>query len=275
MQNLSVQQLCEKINLPEQESLAAQQYIQSNCDSVNLCANKMRKGKLNCLKKLSPVARLASTLVAATKAYDDYLSLGICDDVFFDTMSDIRVWCENDRQRYSRTGLENIWWLSKHVRLKIFKIGRLQFEFSRFYFLPTTTLSQFAKCPYRLGEKCLTVHIPQGAPLLFEQCKESIKNAKAFFAKYFPDFSFRAITTHTWLLNPDFAKVLSDKSNIVKFASLFTVCGYSRDTDMNARRVFGYGTAREDYVPFNALSLYTLERLNKGKPLYSYLGYLK
>lgn len=157
--------------------------------------------------------------------------------------------------------------------MKIFRIGRLQYEFSRFAILPHAGIKNILKCPYRMGEKCITLHIPQGEKLDTDSCLYSLKSANAFFETFFPEYEYRCYTVITWLLNPDLVNVLGSESNIVKFGKMFTLLGRVPDSDMNERRVFGYKKDRANYVADNALRKYTLNRIKKGKPLYSYNGY--
>ena len=251
--------------------------------ALSLCsANKKRfekyksyllKGKSGKLNGLDALSKLAAVLYTLPEVYRNYVKKGIPAEVFFDTFSDIAIWCHNAYVQYCVNGLVNIHWIAKHLSMKIFRIGRLQYEFSRFAVLPHAGIKNVLKCPYRMGEKCITLHIPQGEKLDTDSCLYSLKSANAFFETFFPEYEYRCYTVITWLLNPDLVKVLGSDSNIVKFGKMFTLLGYVADSDMNERRVFGYKKDRANYVADNALRKYTLDRIKKGKPLYSYNGY--
>ena len=247
------------------------------CNADKACFEKYKtyllNGKSEKLKKLSALEKLAAVLYTLPAVYGNYKKHDIPEDIFFDTFSDIKVWCDNAFEQYGVKGLVNIHWLAKHLSMKIFKIGRLQYEFSKFAILPHVGIKNVLKCPYRLGEKCVTLHIQQGEKLDTRRCFDSLKSANAFFEKYFPDYKYRCYTVITWLLNPDLENVLGSDSNIVKFGKMFTLLGRAPDSDMNERRVFGYKKDRENYVADNALRRYVLDRINKGKPLYSYNGF--
>lgn len=212
-------------------------------------------------------------LSALPHVFENYARKGIPERIFFDTFSDVKIWCDNAFEQYGKRGLVNIRWIAKHVSMKIFRIGRLQYEFSRFAILPHAKISEVLKCPYRLGEKCVTLHIPQGEKLDNDACVKSLGEANAFFTKYYPAYKYRCYTVITWLLDPDLEKVLGSDSNIVRFGKMFTLLGYVPDSDMNERRVFGYAKDRANYVADNALRKYTLDRIKNGKPLYSYNGF--
>ena len=74
------------------------------------------------------------------------------------------------------------------------------------------------------GEPTINIHIPSGSPLDPEACRASVRDAQAFFKTYLPDWPIahaKAMVTATWLLYPDFLKILPKDSNIVGFQKLF------------------------------------------------------
>lgn len=233
----------------------------------------LMKGKPKKLRKANAVAKLAAVLAALPSTYADYAERGIPDEIFFDTFRDISVWCENGYKQYGEKGLNNVKWLARHLTMRLFKLGRLQFEFSRFVVIPNAGLGNILKCPYRLGEKCIAVHIPQGEKLDYARVLDSFKQADEFFTEFYPEYRYRVYNTVSWLLNPEFTEVLGSDSNIARFGKLFTLLGRAPDCDMNERRVFGYEKDRAHYAPRNALQLYTLNRIEAGLPLWSYNGY--
>lgn len=88
------------------------------------------KAKINALSKLffpfpdilkgqSDMVRLAVVLKSFERTHDFYKSKIISDDVFYDTIKDAAVWCENNQNN----GLKNYRWLHNHASGKLFKIG--------------------------------------------------------------------------------------------------------------------------------------------------------
>ncbi len=74
------------------------------------------------------------------------------------------------------------------------------------------------------GDPTINIHIPSGSPLDPEACRASVRDAPVFFRTYLPDWPIaraKAMTTGTWLLYPDFQKILPEGSNIVGFQKLF------------------------------------------------------
>ena len=74
------------------------------------------------------------------------------------------------------------------------------------------------------GDPTLNIHIPSGSPLDPEACRASVRDATVFFKTYLPDWPIaraKAMVCGTWLLYPDFQKILPGNSNIVGFQKLF------------------------------------------------------
>lgn len=270
---MNTKEICTKLALDKTLYEPALEWIEKNKEFCNKNYIYLLKGSADKFKKLDNIAKLGIVLYTLPYTYDNYMAKGIDENIFFDTMSDIKIWCTNDFDRYGKYGLDNIYWIAKHLSMKIFRLGRLQYEFSRFLILPHAKLKDIIRCPYHLGEKCITLHIPQGEKLDHDMCLKSLAMAKDFFAKYYPDYKYRCYTVITWLINPDFESILGKESNIVKFGKMFNLLGYVPDSDMNERRVFGYQKDRAGYVPDNALRAYTLARIQNNQPLYSYNGY--
>lgn len=267
--------ICRLTGLDVDETSAVLDVVSEYPEETALFAAKMRRGNVSALKKRPADFRLAVTVKAALLALGEYRSRGIPDEIFADTFSDIAVWSGNDRARYGEIGLHNVGWLRKHVSLRIFKIGRLQYEFGRFIAPPFGGIGNFFRALPLTGKRTLNLHIQQGEPLSPAACDSSFESAEEFFATYYPDFCPAAYTICSWVVNPHLADVVGEYANTVRFGRRFTLLGAFPDTDMNARRLFGYGTPREEYKGDNALRAYALSRLDEGKPLLSYFGYIK
>ena len=61
----------------------------------------------------------------ACETYEKYQRAGIGDRVFFDTFSDIAVWCQVCFRRYGEYGIQEYEWLWRHVEMTLFRLGRL------------------------------------------------------------------------------------------------------------------------------------------------------
>ena len=74
------------------------------------------------------------------------------------------------------------------------------------------------------GDPTINIHIPSGSPLDPGACRASVRDAQVFFRTYLPEWPIakaKAMVCGTWLLYPDFRKILPKDSNIVGFQKLF------------------------------------------------------
>ncbi len=157
----------------------------------------------------------------AADAHEEYLLRGIGDDVYFDTFSDLRIWCMGCARDYGEYGIEEYNWLQEHVQLRLFRLGRLQFQpypIDREVRIDGRTVFRH--------QIVLNVHIPEGQPLDPIAVEESFARAAAFFRGISPVFM-----CHSWLLDPALADMLPTDSNILRFQRHFRIY----DVDAKAR----------------------------------------
>ena len=148
---------------------------------------------------------------------EKYRRLGISDTIFNDTMSDIDIWRENCRRQKGIDGLAEYQWLYLHMELKIFRLGRLQFQ----------------PIPYG-DEVALNVHIPQGEPLSYEAVWDSYRQAYVFFHGMTDLF-----VCTSWLLSPALGEILPESSNIIRFQKDYHITALEPDSRQCEKRVFG------------------------------------
>ena len=200
-------------------------------ESIELIAQSCRVKGFHILKSKSSIIRLAVILSLAVKVKGEYDDAGIDERVYYDTMSDIRLWCES----CGNNGLENSNWLKNHVSFELFRLGRLQFQF----YECNGKAMLYKKLPFDCGEKVVYVHIPRGEKLEKEKCIESLKKADDFFKKHFPSYSYSYYFCESWLLYEGNRDFMAQNSNIVSFMSLFDI-RYSVKIDKQAiERIYG------------------------------------
>lgn len=199
------------------------------------------------LEEESDLTRLAVILQCLDSTKAMYDRRGISEEVFYDTMSDIRIWCENNGNR----GLENYEWLTSHVRAEIFRIGRLQYQLG----ICDDPALDYSRLPFEQGEKLINVHIPQGEKLSYESCVDSLKQGEVFLKTYFPEYSFRYFLCESWLLYDQNRDFMREGSNILRFSSLFDHAYSVRgDDDQAIERIFGRRERSvEDYPEHTSL----------------------
>lgn len=205
--------------------------LNADGEKISLLTKKCKSDGFSCLKKQNDLIRLAVCVKYAEYTKEEYERLGISDKIFYDTMSDIAVWCENNDNK----GLKNTSWIKNHLQCELFKIGRLQFQL---YPCKNKTLN-YSKMPFKYGDNLIYIHIPQGEKLVYADCVDSLKQANKFFEKYFGEYSYRYYFCESWLLFDENYLFMQSSSNILQFQSLFEIVG-SLPIDVQAiERIFG------------------------------------
>ena len=64
----------------------------------------------------------------AIDLYDKYVSENIDLSIYYDTIDDLRIWANNCLKETGVYGLKEVYWVNEHLRMRIFKLGRLQFQ---------------------------------------------------------------------------------------------------------------------------------------------------
>ena len=91
----------------------------------------------------------------------------------------------------------------------------------------------------------MEIHIPATGPLIRKECEESIKQAREFFARYFPDFGYPYFYCHSWLLDTELIKYLPVDSNILQFQKMFEIVTEEESDDI-LKFVFTWDTTRDN-----------------------------
>jgi hypothetical protein len=90
------------------------------------------------------------------------------------------------------------------------------------------------------GDPTLDLHIPQDGPMDHQHCGEALRQALAFYPRYYPALPApRAFTCYTWLLDPQYSDLLPPTSNIVRFQREFRCFPLPSDDLDPFFRVFG------------------------------------
>lgn len=171
---------------------------------------------------------LTFSLQTACDVYEIYKENGISDTIFNDTFYDITIWCEECYRKYGFYGLEEAKWIANSINMKLFRLGRLQFE-------PVMLEEPLIGRDINLaaGSQVLNVHIPAGEKMDYAACLKSFEMAKEFFGD-----SYVAYMCDSWLLSPVLKDFLPGNSNIVKFQNLFEVIKVYRDYPQGEGRIF-------------------------------------
>lgn len=191
---------------------------------------------------------LAVTVLKARNTLSQYRKKGINEEIFYDTMSDILIWCQNCKKKHGVYGIEELNWLKNHLNCEIFRLGRLQFQPTRLIFPPYISRESRKKTGLRNHVKALFIHIPQGEKLIKEDCEKSITAAREFFKNYRPD----SFICESWLLFDGNKEFMKENSNIILFASLFDLCGSEPNPEQTIERIFGRKEKNPELYPENS-----------------------
>lgn len=182
------------------------------------------------------------------------------------------------RKRENIGGLGVMWWLMLHFRGAIYQLGRLQFERVK---LGADMAGIMRDAGYDVtdGEHALSIHIPDFiGPMTHEACEDSIRQAKAFFPRYFPEEPVRFGVCHSWLLDPQLKTFLRPDSNIIKFQDRFTL-GSADDHNANDSVLrFVFGPLHEDldaYPQRSSLERAVIAHIKAGNTWHFRSGWLE
>ncbi len=186
------------------------------------------------------------------------------------------------RRRYGSGGFDLQGWLTLHFRGAIFDLGRLQFQRAR---LGTRTGEAVAAAglPYGPDDYTLSVHIPNSmGPITPSACDTAFERARTFFARHFPEETYRTAVCHSWLLDGQLGEYLPERSNIIQFQRRFTRAYTPDADDLNVLRfVFDRVATSSDDILLDDLPQTThLERtmvthLRSGRHWHGAMGWLE
>lgn len=147
-----------------------------------------------------------------------YKERNISDEIFHDSMSDLKWKLFECHKMHGVWGNFVAFWDMGFFFLKLFALGRLQFELYDFH------EEHYQRGEYKLnkGDKVVNIHIPSCGTLREEDCYASYKKAMDFFGEYF-EGKVMPFVCHSWLLFPPNEIILSPSSNILTFMKHFDI----------------------------------------------------
>lgn len=131
-----------------------------------------------------PKTDLLAAFLWSQKLLNDYQRHQLPDEVFYHTIDDIGRWASEYWSYSGRIGLAESAWLTNHLTLRLFQLGRLQFCMEPADF----SAPAFGLEP---GEPLVSVHICRGGSLDPAACDASFAQARAFFRNTFRHMHFR------------------------------------------------------------------------------------
>lgn len=261
-------ELARKLFFSEEKIQALEKLSAKKGKEIKDTAEKCKDNQWGRLNRKSPIFCLAVMLSMAKELKCTYDEYGIDEKIYYDTMSDLKIWGEKDGGK----GIKNFGWLKNHLNFELFRIGRLQFQL---YICNNKTLD-YEKLPFNCGDKLIYVHIPEGEKLETEKCIASFKAAEEFFSAFFPEYRYSCFFCESWLLFDGNRNFMAPDSNIIKFMELFTHCYSVQDDQQAIERIFG----KKKFLPKNYPEKTKLQKRAKeymlsGKKMGKGIGFVK
>jgi hypothetical protein len=156
----------------------------------------------------------------AVQSIDLWHKSGVPEEVAIGTLRDITIWSDRCFERYGKVGLIEWRWFIIHITVRLFRLGRLQFE--PIENREDITLPDGTFIPE--GKAVLSVHIPRGDGFTREAIDESFAAANPFFEKYFGK-TYEEYVCESWMLAPQLDAMISETSTLAYFKTYFTIYG--------------------------------------------------
>lgn len=271
MSRETVKQLAKKwyeiIQFPKKYDLMFEKLLEEEKDlecmkfeDYDLTVNAENKGK-----------NLIMFLYFCEELSNKYKKAGIGEEILLASIDDFIIMTEREYILSGRLGLMDTGHLAKHLSMRLFRLGRLQFELHE---APMDVPEKGIK----KGDNVIDVHIPAGASLSIEECERAFAAAEEFFEKFFPEFKYEYFTCFSWMLDKNLKNFLNENSNILKFQKFFEVV-YEWEYDSALHFVFKFGIeSREELKDLSAETSFAKKLKDyalAGGKLYNNLGLKK
>ena len=158
---------------------------------------------------------MAFLLHCAAPLKDRYKAEGLSDELYLDTMRDLRYKLDECRNMYGLWGTFVFSWFRRFYLVERFKLGRLQYERIPFQY------SEY-KGILKEGDTVYNCHIPSSGPLTEESVMASLKEAYSFFRDELKN-GIMPVYCSSWLLYPPTVALYSEGSNLKKFYECFDI----------------------------------------------------
>lgn len=168
-----------------------------------------------------------------------YREREISEEIFYDSMREIRIWAKTCLEARRRLGLYEYGWIRNFFTASIVRLGRLEF-----HIVPFSQESAYSSCGVTVnpGDPVINTHVPADGPLDPEQVRDAFRRAYRYFGKT----GLAPIVCHSWLLYPKNRLFCAPDSRIVSFMDCFNVLESAEPNVGDLWRVFG---RRDFYDP--------------------------
>lgn len=201
---------------------------------------------------------------------EKYQEKNIPEEILVDTVKDLSIWTDIWSEIKGQLWLGELSWLERHLSMKLFKIGRLQFCMAK-------SEADIPEKNIVKGDDIIEIHIASVGPLRKVECEESIAMARQFFKKYYPEYDYKCFTCHSWLLDDSLDDILGESSNITIFRKMFTLVT-KEESNAILRYVFSWDTNTENLKnkkPTSSFAEKVKKRALDGGKFYETLGFIE
>ena len=232
-------------------------FLSESAEAARLCGECEYTVKLLILILMSPHMR------------ELYIRAGIDEEIFYDSLGDLKWKLLECIRMHGVVGTFVAHWHILFYQMRIFSLGRLQFEVKKFG-------REFSVCGVDLHSDTtvIGVHIPSSGRLVRSEYLESYARAEKFFSHLFPDGK-TVLICNSWLLFPEHKVMLPETSGIRIFAEDYSVveANYAKPLARPWPIFYEKKNAPADELPTNtSLERAYAERYKKGLPSGSALG---
>ena len=184
-------------------------------------------------------AWFAAAFLSADASREQYRKLQFPEDVWRESMTDLKVWLRFEERNNGVIGLGKNprSWQVAIYRGEVTRHGRLECN-TELYYSRDALFDEDGAAILKAGDPVICLHIPEEGPMDMPSCSASIKRMAAFFAKYRPLYEWKGFLCESWLLDSQLLTMLSENSNIAKFQALgqhYII----EPTDSTIWRIFG------------------------------------
>ena len=160
-------------------------------------------------------------IVAAEIMHTRYRERGLPDELFWDTLMDLKY---KHRECVNCKGVHGIFvpgWYQGFYALRRFALGRYQYDMNTF---DRTDFTSATGITVKTGDKVLGIHIPSSfVPLTDEVRVDSLKRAYAFFPEFRRGDGLMIFECSSWLLDPNYKTFLPPTANTIRFIDDFEI----------------------------------------------------
>lgn len=187
--------------------------------------------------ELSPyTVWLLMLIEASQRTLESYREDGTDEQIFWDTFADLRYKAIECKENYNVWGTFVALWYPIFYSREIVKLGRLEFQDSKYGFSEEYTKNGYT---VKAGDNVKSIHIPSSGEPFDEAARmDSYKRAYEYFKDEL-DGKPIVFACHSWLLYPEYGKILKQGSNIASFQKDFDIVEFESGEFEDAWRLYG------------------------------------